>query len=487
MSFANALRNDGAKTFTENGMAAYNTTFDACLDLFAVIGALRNEQRIDYKRAEELFVEAMKEDPLVATKIVFYARDIRSGLGERDIPRRLFKYMATYHPELLEQNVYLIPEYGRYDDWYCLVDTPLEDVMWDNMRAQFNIDRGNMLNKQPISLLAKWIKTPDASSKATRKLGIRTAIRLGYTVPTFKRELKALRAYLRIVERDMSAKRWDAIDYSTVPSRAMMNYREAFYRHDTERFHEFINKAVSGKAKINSATLYPYDIVEKILYGHERDDRVLTAQWNQLPNYVESGQNVLIMADVSGSMYGRPMASAIGLAMYFAEKNVGDFHNLFMTFSANPTIVTLRGETIRQKVSFISSADWGMNTNIDAALVKILNVARENYTPKEKMPKALVIISDMEFDYCAKGLDFMTNAKHKFERAGYDLPQIIFWNVDSRHDTYHVSATCPNVTLVSGQSTSTFKTLLESIGKTPVEYMLEVINSDRYKDIKITE
>lgn len=485
MNFADSLRNESAKTFTENGMPAYKTTFNACLDLFGVIGALRHNKSIDFERAETLFVEAMKEDPLVAIKIVFYARDVRGGLGERDIPRHLFNYIANRHFELLVNNIKLIPEFGRYDDWYCLVDTPLESDMWIYMGRQFKQDLVNMNCNRPVSLLAKWIKSPDASSKTTRQLGIRTAYNLGYTVYAFKRELKALRAYLRIVERDMSANRWNKIDYPAVPSRAMMNYRNAFERHDTERFSAFIDQALNGKVKINSSTLYPYDIVEKFLYGYEKDARTLSAQWNQLPNYVEPGQNVLIMADVSGSMVGRPMASSIGLAMYFAERNVGAFHNLFMTFSGNPEIVTLRGENFKQKIKFIENVDWGMNTDIDKALVKILNVAVKNNVPKEEMPKALVIISDMEFDDCTFGTDFMGNTKRRFEQAGYDLPQIVFWNVDSRNEVYHASADCNKVTLVSGHSVSTFKNLLSSINKTPVEFMLETINSERYKDITI--
>ncbi len=191
-------------------------------------------------------------------------------------------------------------------------------------------------------------KTADASSKETRKLGILTAQKLGYPVYNFKRIVRSMRKQIEIVESLMSANRWKEIKYSKVPSRAMMIYRNTFMKHDKDRFEKFINKAVAGEEKINSATLYPYDIVEKILYKKE-DSSVLEAQWRQLPNYIEENTNAVVMADVSGSMYGRPMATSIGLAIYFAERNIGAYHNMFMTFSADPKIELLKGRDLTAK------------------------------------------------------------------------------------------------------------------------------------------
>ena len=319
MSFADAMRKAAVFTRTENGAVALNTTGNACLDLFGTIGSLREA---DENRVCSLFAEAFREDPLFATKIVFYARDVRGGLGERKTFRIILRYMAEKHPGALEPNLDLIGVFGRYDDLYCLIGTPLEDAMWAAMKKQFEEDLKNLNQGNAISLLAKWIKTADASSEKTRALGIKTAQKLGYPVYNFKRIVRSMRKHISIVECLMSAKRWDEIKYSEVPSRAMMIYRKAFLRHDEERFKEFITKAVSGQEKINSATLYPYDIVEKILYKKE-DSEVLEAQWKQLPDYVEGGANAIVMADVSGSMYGRPMATSIGLAIYCGAQQRG--------------------------------------------------------------------------------------------------------------------------------------------------------------------
>lgn len=482
MDFANAMKEEGKFTRTENGAVALNTTSDARLDLFGTIGALRDA---DENRITTLFSEAYAQDKLFATKIIFYARDIRCGLGERKTFRTIIRYMAEHHPEALRPNLDLIGAFGRYDDLYELIGTPLEDDMWKTMKNQFEEDLKNLNEGKAISLLAKWIKTADASSTETRKLGILTAQKLGYPVYNFKRIVRNMRKQIGVVESLMSSGKWNEIKYPEVPSRAMMIYRRAFAKHDPDGFSEFINKADKGEVKINASTLYPYDIVEKILYGRE-NNKVLEAQWKALPDYVEQGTNALIMADVSGSMYGRPMATSIGLAIYFAERNTGAYHNLFMTFSSNPQIVTLKGETLFQKVNNVGKADWGGNTDLKAAFEKALDIAEKNNISQEEMPKAIVVISDMEIDYCGnKNWSFYDKMESKFRKAGYVIPNIIFWNAESRHDVFHADATRKGVQLASGQSVTVFKQVLQNLGYNPIEAMENIINSERYDCITI--
>lgn len=496
MRFSEILRKKANWTKTENGAAAFSTTGTACLDLFGTIGALREA---DDTRINRLFAEAYRENPLMATKIAFYARDIREGLGERRAFRSIIKYMAAYHPEALRNNLSLIGLYGRYDDLYTLIGTSLEDDMWRVMKEQFEADRIALENGESVSLLAKWIKTADASSENTRRLGILTAKRLGYSVYEFKRIVRALRKQIGIVEAKMSANEWDEIVYNTVPSRAMMIYRNAFARHDSERYAEYINKAVNGEETIHAATLYPYDIAEKFLeqyyYGRkgsltEQEIQALEAQWRQLPDYVEDGVNAIVMADVSGSMMcsnGRPMASSIGLAIYFAEHNQGDYHNLFMTFSANPQIVSLRGETLEQKIGFVRKAEWGMNTNLHVAFEKVLAIAVKNHTPAADMPRSIIVISDMEIDRCSdETWTFYDQVRAEYRYYGYEIPNVVFWNVNSRNDVFHADANRQGVQLVSGQSAATFKQLMQTVGMTPTEAMEHVICSERYAPITLS-
>ena len=485
MNFTDILRKTAAFTRTENGAVALNTTGDACLDLFGTVGSLRDA---DVSRIHALIDEAYKENPLTATKIAFYARDIREGLGERRTFRIFLKYMAQVHPEALRENLDLVGVFGRYDDLYCLIGTPLEEQMWTAMKEQFEEDRENLERGNAISLLAKWIKTADASSERTRRLGILTANKLGYSVYDFKRIVRRMRKHINVTECLMSENRWDEIKYPEVPSRAMMIYRKAFARHDEERFNAYISRAVSGEEKIHSATLYPYDIVQKILFQKENSD-VLEAQWKQLPNYVAEGTNAIVMADVSGSMTcsaGRPMATSVGLAVYFAERNTGAYHNLFMTFSANPQVIELKGTTLAQKIAYVNKAEWGMNTNLEAAFEKILYIAVSNHTPESEMPKSIIAISDMEIDRCGdREWTFYDQMACKYRNYGYRIPNIIFWNVNSRNDVFHADKNRKGVQLCSGQSVTIFKQLMDCVGSTPIEMMNRIINSERYDCIKV--
>ena len=488
MNFAEAAKINAAFTRTENGAVALNTTGDARLDLFGTIGSLRSAEK---ERITCLFAEAWKADPLFATKIVFYARDVRGGLGERQTFRTILQYMAAYHPEALRPNLDLVGVYGRYDDLYCLIGTPLEDEMWAAMKKQFEEDRQNLRDGRALSLLAKWIKTADASSEKTRALGILTAQKLGYSVYEFKRLVRAMRKQIGIVEALMSAGRWDEIRYSAVPSRAMMIYRKAFMTHDAERYGRCVQKAVSGEDKIHSATLYPYDIVEKVMYMglngcRVADNTALEAQWRQLPDYVERGTNALVIADTSGSMYGRQLATSVGLAVYFAERNTGPYHNLFMSFSGTSRIQVLKGETLAQKIRSIDMRDWEMNTNLQAAFNHVLEIAVRNHVSAEEMPKSLIVISDMEIDYCGdKDWTFYEKMAERFRAFGYRIPNIVFWNADSRHDVFHADKSRAGVQLASGQSAAVFRQVMQCVGMNPVEAMEKIINSERYAAIAV--
>ena len=496
MNFAQAIKNETKWTRTENGAVALKTTDDALLDLFGTIGALREAEEA---RITSLFEEAYQANPLYATKILFYARDIRGdeetqGLGERRVFRIILKYCALHHPEAIRPNLDLIGVYGRYDDMYELIGTPLEKDMWTAMKKQFEEDLENMAKGNAISLLAKWIKTADASSPKTRALGKLTAQKLGYDVYNFKRIVRAMRKQIGIVESLMSTGHWDEIKYSEVPSRAMLIYRNAFKKHDEERFSQFAQKAVTGEEKINSGTLFPYDLIEKGIQSSWNwrwsltgtENNIVQAQWDQLPNYVESGTNAIVMADTSGSMSGRPIMTALGLAIYFAQRNIGAYHNLYMTFSCYPKYQEIKGKTLAQIFRNLDYSGWQMNTDCEAAFNLILDTAIKNHVSAEEMPKSLIIISDMEFDQAGnRKWSFYDQMRARFAEYGYEIPQIVWWNVESRHDVFHADKNRKGVVICSGQSSGIFKNLIGSISMTPTEFMMKCIDSKRYEPITV--
>lgn len=492
MNFSEAINNESKKTYTQNGAKARNTSSDALVDLFGSIGSLRTRKT---EEITALIAEAYKEDALLATKTLFYARDVRGGLGERRVFQEGIKYLANYHSEALIPNLALIGEYGYYGDLYALIGTPVENQMWAVMKEQFEKDLQDMKAGKPVSLLAKWIKTADANSENTRKIGILTAKKLGYSVYDFKRLVRALRKHIDIVESHMSAKEYDKIDYSAVPSKAMLLYKDAFQRNDTERYSEFISAAVKGEKKINSSTLYPYELVKGMLnrYGHVQENPAIEAQWRQLPNYVDEDVSALVVSDLSASMTCNnmmPFASSIGLAIYFAEHNKGAYHNIFIPFSSDARIAKIKGDTLLQKITGVIEDGHGYcgSTNLEAAFKRVLDIAVKNNVPNDEMVKSLIVISDMEINQAvsdSNSWSFYEDMKAVYNDAGYDIPNVVFWNVNSMQNLFHADAHRKGVQLCSGQSASTFKTLIHSIGMTPYEMMLEVLNSERYAPITV--
>jgi len=501
MEFAKAARKQSNYTYTENAAVALKSTESALLDLFATVGAMRGKNADEISRA---FEAAFNEDRLLATKLMFYARNIRGGLGERNTFRKMLYTLAVNQPEIVIKNIDLIPHFGRYDDLYALVGTKAEGAMWKFISETIQRDVTNMIDGNPVSLCAKWLKSVNTSSKESNRLGRLTAKNLGLEEMIYRRTLSGLRKYIKIVERYMSSGNWEGITYSQVPSRAMKNYRKAFAKHDEIRFLNFIGNVAEGKEEIKASTLYPYDILEagnlhyNYRYGSGNrhyfeidNDAVLEAQWKALPNYVEGEHNILVMADTSGSMYGRPMATSIGLAIYFAERNRGAYKDLFLTFSARPEFINLKGETLAEKLSCVESIV--ANTNLEAAFDLILSVAVKNKISEDEMPKSLIIISDMHFDLATTDYrrgefdkqTFHVSMMQKYEEAGYRMPTIIYWNVAQRESAFQVDAEDTNVILVSGQSTSTFKNVLGSVTRTPYEFMLETLNDPQYEMVKI--
>lgn len=482
----NHLQNEFNKTTTTNGAKAYKSTKSAVLDLFSQGGAMRQHGDSEIV---SLFSKAYAEDATLALKTLFYLRDIKGGQGERKFFRLALQHLAVHSKDSLIKNLHLVPQFGRWDDLLVLLETSVKGNVVELVREQLVKD---VQSKNP-SLLAKWMPSENASSYTTKKYAKILRVGLGATPKQYRKLLSSLRATISLVETKLTEKDYSAIEYSKLPSKAGMQYRQAFFRNDIERYQAFLDSLVKGEVKVNAGTLYPNDIVGKILqdirYGGRtapQNVKLYEGQWNNLPNFIgEKKEDSLVMADVSGSMMcmnGLPMAVSIALAMYIAERNEGVFKDHFMTFSGRPELVKIQGKDIVEKVYNISRANWDMNTNIEKALQKVLDVAVKNNVPKDEMIKKIYIISDMQFDSATGRGHIFGNMESEFNRKGYDLPNIVFWNVNSHLNT-QAKMGKEGVQLVSGFSPSILTQLLNADGKTPYDFMLEVIDSERYKEV----
>jgi hypothetical protein len=329
----------------------------------------------------------------------------------------------------------------------------------------------------------------NASSADSKRLGRLFAKSLGLNERQYRKFLTALRSQIKIVEQKMCAKEWTEIDYEHLPSRAGFMYRKAFAKQDATRYAEYLSAVEKGEKKINAGTIYPYEIVEKYLYKGGSQDKTIDLMWEALPNYMEGQElNGLVVADVSGSMCcmgGIPMAVSISLAMYIAERNTGIWKDKFITFSNRPEIQTIVGNTIGDRIYNLSRADWAGNTDLKAVFESVLNAGIKNDVPDAEMPKKLIIVSDMQFDVaCAsnKRTNFEQIQK-MYRKAGYEMPQLVFWNVNAIGGnvpmTIHDTGTC----LVSGCSPSILKSVLSGKTITPVQVMNDAVYAERYDKI----
>lgn len=468
MSFLDTLQqNTNRVATTENGAVTNATSLDPVLDFFSLAGAMRGRE----DEAYTLFKKAFSKDKTAAMRCLFYLRDIRGGQGERSV----FRYIINKLDEDTLNLVYrFIPEYGRWDE------VPINDETINLIKEQLEADEQAMLDGNPVSLLAKWLPSENTSSKETRAKAAKVTKLLGWKPVQYRKKVVALRAYIKLLEQQMSKKAWAEIQYDKIPSQAHRKHIKAFKRHDEARYEKFIEKVITGEKKVNSDTLFTYEVFDTVA----SDERAAEAMWKSLPDYT-NGQNALVVADVSGSMYGRPMSISVSLALYFAEKNEGPFKNFFMTFSAQPQLVEVVGDTLADKLQNIENAHWDMNTDVEAAFRAILDAAKASKANADEMPKILYIISDMEFDSCTRNNQQTNfdNAKEMFAEAGYTLPHVVFWNVNARNNQAPATKFDNCVTLISGSSQSTFQHVLA--GKTPVDSMMDILNSERYERIKL--
>lgn len=504
--FLNGLEDATNFIVTENGATSHRTTKSDLLDMFALGAAMRSRSDADVIL---MFRKALAENETYALKCLFYIRDVRGGQGERRFFRICMKDLAKNYPDIARRNLAHIPQYGRWDDLYVFEGTDLENDAFEFMKNQLALD----VECKTPSLLAKWLKSENTSSRESRRLGNKTRIAFGMNHKQYRKTLAVLRERINIVERLMSENRWDEIEFDKIPSRAGIIYKNAFARHDLERVQSeknvvsYADFAKDKNTKVNATVLNPVDIADQIFrkYNPTETERLMWDKyWSCLKDYYNGREeNGIAVVDVSGSMSGQPMNAAVSMGAYIAERGKGPFANHFITFSGNPELVKFEGIDIYDKFNRAKNADWAMNTNIEATLDLLLKTAITNKCSKEDMPTRLYVFSDMEFDSCVttgpvttgRSIWGMSNnnyikfsetntlfeaTKKKWAQYGYDLPNIIFWNLNARQE--NIPAIGEGFSYVSGFSMNMIECILS--GKDGYDLMMEKLDSPRYSVIQ---
>lgn len=473
MNFAQAV--DTRKVKTDNGMKAYAGTGNEVLNFFSSVGGRRGQGNTP------LFSSALQDNTDLAIRALLWSRDVRGGAGERQTFRDCLNYLAKKDLELCKAVIKKTPEVGRWDDLLCLFGTVAEAHALEQIAQGIKSQNG---------LCAKWMPRKGAHAEKIRNY-------LGYSPKQYRKTLVTL---TQVVEQKMCAKQFDQIELKHVPSLASIRYRNAFTKHIPQKVAQFAKQVETGEVKVNASAVYPHQITKQLLGCFTQNEQViLEGQWNNLPNYVPEDSSALAIVDVSGSMNcpagGNSSVTcrdvAVGLGLYLASKNTGAFKDLFLTFSATPEFIKAKG-TLKNKVDQTYRAPWGYNTNLEAAFMQILKVAKDGNVSEKDMPKTLIIFSDMQFDAANNGAHgskvYNPTArklvKMLYKEAGYEVPNIVFWNLNDRENKA-ARADDVGAALVSGFSPSLIKPILagdfDYFNKfTPMNLMKEVLNSDRY-------
>jgi len=480
-------------TQTENAAWMFKTSGQNLLDMNFRVASYRG---MSENAIIGDWIKAFADEPELAVKWLFFARDIRGGLGERRLFRIIMDHLSRTEERFLKLLKY-VPEYGRWDDLLTVYDTN-KDLVVSIIKEQLEIDKVNMQNGKSISIMAKWLPSVNTSCKEVKKLGRSLAEELGLTERNYRKTLADLRKYLDVTEVKAASNRWDEIDYPKVSSKANIKYKTAFFRHDHDRRAAYMEKVQKGEAKINAGTLFPHDIVHQ--YNTYINKAVIDPTVEAVgANLLSYGfKNTPVVADVGARMLSKLSGSsamalevANAIAIYCSERNSSEFKNKYITFSMNPQYVDFTNCTsLLAKLQLAYKYNEVANTDIYKVFKLILDTAVKNKMKQKDFVKNILVISDMEFDEGASNANesLFTQIAKEYKKAGYKLPRLIFWNVNSRTMAIPVNTNKLGVCLVSGFSVHIVKMVIS--GKLdPFEALKEVLMSERYKNItmKIVE
>ncbi len=505
----------GNESFTLNGAKGLRTTLHPLLDLNFKVCSLRGMS------AEEItteFTKAYVSNNKYAIKWLFFLRDIQQGLGERRGFRICLSFFANSQPEIVRTVIKLLPEYGRFDDLLCLINSPLRKDVCTFMHEQLDRDIANARLGKPVSLLAKWLPSINTSSKETIEMAKVISKEFEMNSAQYRKTLSSLRRYLNVLEVKLSANQWAKVEYENVPAKANLKYDKAFKKRDEERRNDFLLQAYLKDGKINTKGIAPYEVVgrfhkDMFLYNIE-DDLLSELMWKHLLRQGYKNEwglsDCIVVADSSGSMLDSiryekyesydcyksyktskvcALDVAYSLAIYFAEQSKGPFHDISISFSERPEFIDLsRGKTLKDKLEIMLAYSQAANTNIEAVFDMLLEMAVSKKVPSNQLPKQVLIISDMEFDE-ASDTEFdqtlFDSIEEKYCVVGYKMPRLIFWNLCSKTNTIPKVDNKKGICLLSGFSQNAIKVAANREITDPYKSLLRILDSPRYDKVEM--
>lgn len=432
---------------------------------------------------------------------ILEAKKKRKSLGNDKEKVRIAKLEKTVGKAKKAIQIY------SQDSNYRSLHDSISDFFSELLRKDVeNLNDGNLYK---ISLASKWCPSLDSSydrstlmcESVARKLfpkddfmeyqdmedkhyayNVRDRLRKEVLVPLHKA--------LELPEVYMCANKWEELPYKRVSSIAMKNYIRLFFKHDEERFKKYLEDVKSGKTTIAAGALLPHEIIAQLQDSEAVE--VSELQWKRMVDHVaKKGKltNCMAICDVSGSMGGRPLEVCVALGLLISELSEAPWKHQLITFSADPELHVIKGDSLMEKTNFIKQMEWGMNTDFQKVFDRILEIAVEGKLREEQMIKRLFVFSDMEFDQASASRSWETDyqvIQRKFQNKGYHyVPEIVFWNLRNSKAT-PVPCDQPGVALVSGFSKNLVTIFLEEGGiVSPEAVMLDAISGEEYQKLVV--
>ena len=528
MSAIFSALNAGRPNVTENGAPCYETTKDTRLDAFSKLVRGLSPTEIEklfgdiYGQAERAVA---KERAAIAADLALLwvsTRAVREGKGERRISHVWFCTLSRKFPQTASALVKLIPHYGCWRDVFDLMvvaglpvdvrEVMLQLVLETLRQEMVKLDDAGC---EEFSLCAKWAPRPNSARGALAKeIAKKMFHGTKDAYARYRKLLSAINERISTVEVMMSNKHWAKIVPKGVPARCLTIHRNAFMNetkakkarrsNDPDRVSCAANfkAAIQTSGNLHGRSQQPHEIVKHFMKHNATEDPILESQWRdtvtRLGEEFPNLGKLMVLADVSGSMVGDPMAVSVTFGILGAA--LGSEKGSFMTFQTDPQWVQLPDTmNLRQKVRRTMAAPWGGSTDLLKAMTLVLTACVRNKVPNEDVEELrLLVVSDMQFNQTSSNTrgweTTFQSIQRNFRKAGYTYPPvIIFWNVRASKG-FVAPADVPGVIQLSGFSPNLLRAVmggnLDKMRATPggaptsLDVMRAALDDDAYAPVR---
>lgn len=470
----------------ENGRLGYKTTGSKCLDMFSTLSRGSASDKVI-----EMFIAAYNENQEIALKIMMNYRD-RDAKQEKDIPREMMKVLKRKCPATYMANLLHFVDNGYLKDLCELaLDTREVNNISNGIEAKIfaallSADKEAFDKNEPLSLAGKWAprqqgKHSFLANQIANNLPNTDGKTLKQMLKIYRKEYcSPLNARLNTFEVNMSSKDYEKIKIEQIPATALKKTKKALLTRMPEKYAEYLNRCRTGQVKMKVTGVQPHELKSSIMAGDESSEIALNEIIRKLR---ETGlfENTLPVCDVSGSMSGIPMEVSVSLGFIVSQLQNDEFRNKVITFSHDPQLVELVGETTAKKLMSLHNVPWGMNTDFIKVFKMLLENAKQNKINEEKMVKKIIVFTDMQFDQATNGKHYRTahdEIKQMYEKEGFTLPQIVYWNLRDSIVSMPVDMNTPGVALMNGFSSNMLRVFMGEEEMTPYDVMMKSI--DKY-------